>query len=394
MKLIKRFQKGDSIEYGTKEYKEAYNKGKLARKVGETYILPSLEEVTVKPKDYNPVGQAVSKKLNNVGNTITKTAISFTPLSPVLASMELGASFVPGSSNYGDTKGAAINAGLEVLPLGLAKGTKALIKYFPKGLSKTGKYNIMESMNVAGNTPHSAQNKAMLDAVTGYNNTMYANGTLTKPIANRAKSLGLNTKVSKVKARTTLMDENSSLYDFGDSLKESRRNKLLVRRNTNGIAGNTSGRQGNIALFRRDPNGVMYSPSEIAETASHESFHRMQAKTGWTLDKSSNGYYVADENNTIAASLKPYLAPDKWAQSADEVWADLHAFRMSNNIGAKDLTDNESMEAVMQLARHWDMSKFNPQAINTLKKALQALPTSAGVYLGTKLIPKNENKVH
>lgn len=394
MKLIKRFQKGDIIEYGTKEYKEAYNKGKLSRKVGSTYIPPPLKEVTVKPKDYNPVGQAISRKLNNVGNTITKTAISFTPLSPMLAGMELGASFVPGSSNYGDIKGASINAGLEVLPFGLVKGTKALIKYFPKRLPKVGKYNIMESMNVSGDTPYSAQNKAMLDAATNYNNTMYTNGSLAEPISNRASNLGLSTKVNKGKAKITLIDENSSLFDFGDSLKEGRRDKLLVRHNTNGISGNTNGSRGDIAIFRRDPNGTMYSPSEIAETTSHESFHRMQAKTGWTLDKPGNGYDVADENNAIAARLKPYLASDKWAQSADEVWADLHAFRMSNNIGARDLTDSESMDAVMQLARHWDITKFNPQGINILKRTLQALPVSSGIYLGTKLIPKNENKVH
>lgn len=391
MKIISKLQTGNKLKYGTKEYRKAYNEGKLARKVEDTYVFPILEEVIVKPKDYNPIGQAVSRRLHNIGNSINKTAISFTPYSPIIAGIELGASFVPGSSNYGDTKNAAINAGLEVAPLGLSKGLRVLSKYIPKGVSRTGKYNIMESINVVGDTPHSAQNKAMMDAVINYNNTMYTNGSLANPIVNRARKLGFNTKVSNTKAKTTLIDENSSIYDFGDSLKESRRNKLLTRRNEKGISGNTSA-SGNITLFRRDPKGVMYSPSEIAETTAHESLHRMQAKTGWTLDKPSNGYYVANENNPVAASLKPYLAPDAWAQSADEVWADLHAFRMSNNIGARDLTDDEAMNAVMQLARHWDMSKFSPQVISGLKKALQALPASTGIYLGSKLIPRNETK--
>lgn len=391
MKIINKLQTGNKLKYGTKEYRKAYNEERLARKVGDTYALPILEEVVVRPKDYNPVGQAISRKLHNIGNSISKTAISFTPYSPIIAGIELGASFVPGSSNYGDTKNAAINAGLEVTPLGLSKGLKVLSKYYTKGLPRIGKHNIAESINVVGDTPHSAQNKAMLEAITNYNNTMYTNGTLAEPMANRAKKLGFDTKVSRIKSKTTLIDENSSIYDFGDFIKEGRRNKLLTRRNTKGIAGNTSGK-GDIILFRRDPKGVMYSPSEIAETASHESLHRIQSKTGWTLDKPSNGYYTANENNPVAAALKPYLAPDKWAQSADEVWADLHAFRMSNNIGARDLTDDEAMNAVIQLARHWDMSKFSTQAINSLKKALQALPASTGLYLGSKLIPRNETK--
>lgn len=375
--------KETNIRYGTKEYEKAYKEGKVTRKIGDTYIAPTLEEVTIRPKEYNPIGVAINKKLNNIGNGIVKTMISFTPYSPIISASELISSYTPGSSNYGDHRNTLINSGLELLPLGLLKSTKLIGRGVGKVKPKY-KDNLALAMNISGDTPHSAQNRAAVEASMKYNNLVYNNGKLAPEIAKRVEKLGFPTKVKNSNVKLSIIDEDTSLRDFGDRLRSRKRNQLMDRHNTKGISGTTDDK-GNIALFRRNPEGRMYSPEEIAETTYHENFHRLQSRTGWTLDKPSNGYYTANESIPIAAKLKPYLGKDSWAKSADEVWADLYAFRMANDIGVRNLTDKEALNAVEYLARHWDMSKFGPKAITDLKHVVKTLPITIPISIGTNL---------
>ncbi len=73
---VLKYEDGKPIKYGTKEYATAYNNGNLTRydEATNTYVAPELEEAKVVAKNYNPVGVAVSRKLNDFGN---KYAIPF-----------------------------------------------------------------------------------------------------------------------------------------------------------------------------------------------------------------------------------------------------------------------------------------------------------------------------
>lgn len=408
LEKINKMQGGGII---SKEYRDAYNKGNITRKVGDTYVAKDLDEVTVKPTDYNPIGQSVSKTLHTVGNGISKAAMSVTPYSPVMAGMELGASFVPGSTNYGDTKNAAINAGLEVLPYGLMAGLGKLGKF----LSKTpkvirSKQAIATATNDASHNLMARQNFAFLDGMNKFDTSVYGGEvkhtlnrsgdamiTINPDIKRRMAMSGLSQKPYKyidqtgslVNPKSGLVDNVNDTFHFGEPVASFNTD---IAKNTSNAAGKTDYR-GNITLYRGQGNKY-FSPSDIKDTAAHESLHRFQSYTGTTLDKPSKGYYAANDANPVAKTLKPYLAEDSWAQSADEVWADLWSYRVRNNIGSRDLTDNEAMDAVMQLARHWDMSKFSSEAINKLKKALQTLPVVGVPYLGINMSTQNESQIH
>lgn len=57
-------------------------------------------------------------------------------------------------------------------------------------------------------------------------------------------------------------------------------------------------------------------------------------------------------------------------------------------IGARDLTDSEATEAMMELMPHWNPTKFTPKAFIDIPKAIKALPSVLGATL---MIPRNEN---
>ncbi|BEI58581.1 MULTISPECIES: hypothetical protein [Butyricimonas] len=246
------------------------------------------------------------------------------------------------------------------------------------------KYNIAESVKLDPNTTVGAQNIALMEAQNSYTSTMFPGGRMHPDMVNRAKALGWNNPKMPREGKTGLVNKNNFNDFFGGRFSNSKKRDMFKRK----VVGTTDSK-GNVMISRTDPtSGITLSPQDVKDTAWHEFLHRIQFKNKWTLDKKvKGGYYKADTNNKVAEMLEPYLG-DGWAGSADEVWADTHTFRMKKGIGARDLTDSEATEAMMELMPHWNPTKFTPKAFIDIPKAIKALPSVLGATL---MIPRNEN---
>lgn len=352
MKLIKKYQAGNTVQRDATRMKAPpplIKKKEEARSLpnNQTYLSPKPQqsEYFDKQSRINATKREVSENLekSKYNNFWTQPYSNFTgerayglATNLVKESMYVGAGEALGglisSAVSKGLKNIAIRKAIKEVPIEKVNnvGTKQIVQ------------EVKSSTKPAANFIKARDNNKLLDVMDEFAEKY------SYPKADRSTILS-NTKTNK-QARQLIARHNTYLRGvspqgyYVDDIK-----------NVQSVLGsNTEDFLKYAATHKRTPDqGIWITPEDIKNTTWHELLHRTQFKNKLTLDKRGSGYYEADVSNPIAKSLKPYMNNEtNWHKSVDEIWADLHSYRMNKKIGARDLTDNEAMEAMAELANH------------------------------------------